>query len=156
MSVRTAFRATLGGLALVASSSCSFPEMPPDARALPDKYYEAIAADQFDAALNLYSAHFFEATPRAQLLESLKALRERCGSTTAHSLVTTTVMNEFGSNTIRANVIFDVTYARCHSTERMSIVKLRDGESKIDAFAAQIDPAPPVLPAPAKPSAVTT
>jgi hypothetical protein len=153
---RTAARASIIGTLLIASTSCGFPEMPSDAMALTDRYYAAIGASQFDAASTLYSPHFFETTSRDQLLGYWATIRERCGSPTSHKLVASTFLSEFGSDTIRANLAFDVTYERCHATEKMSIVKPAGSDSKIDVINAHVDRAEPISPTLSKPQSTTT
>jgi len=130
--------------------------MPPDALALANRYYSAIGAGSLEATTALFSPNFYKKTPRDRLLAGLKALREHCGSATSHSVTATTILDDFTSEKIRANIQFTVTYDRCRSIEQMSIVKDGDAASEIDALAAHIDEVPQALPDLSKRSSTTT
>jgi hypothetical protein len=153
---RDLVRAWIVGILLTTLASCGFGAMYRDAMALTDRYYAAIGAGQTDAAASLYSPHFFTTTTRGQLVGLWVTLRERCGSPTAHKLITSTILNSTLSDTVRANVVFDVSYERCHTTERLSIVKAAGSESKIDAWTAQIAQPDPISPTALNPQSTTT
>lgn len=113
-------------------ASCGFSENKVDAERLVDHYFEVVAGPDVAAALSLYSPQFFEVTPRDNWANTLKQIRDRCGTPKSHTLKTWSVNSRFGTNGgSSATLVYDVEYTQCHMSETITTFRPDGGERKI-------------------------
>jgi hypothetical protein len=88
-------------------------------------YYEAVKAENFEAALEYFSPKFFEKTPREEFLANLARVRARLGELRSYELTgarTNTAPAKPDSD-IGYRFIYKVTYADYSATETLDLTK---------------------------------
>jgi hypothetical protein len=111
---------------------CSFSGDRKEAEQLAEQYFAKMQGGDNDGVLALYSARFYEATPRADWLAVLEGQRARCGTPKTHVLVSWNVFSSFGANSgVRTTLVYDVQYSSCRMSEKMTIFKPSGGEIQI-------------------------
>ena len=119
-------------VALCAAIGCSFSDNRKEAEQLAEKYFSTIQGEDLEGVLRLYSARFYLVTPRADWLAFLQNQRSRCGTPKSHTLVTWNVLNSFGTNAgTTTTLVYDVQYASCRVSEKMTIFKPSGGKIQI-------------------------
>ena len=119
-------------VALCAAIGCSFSDNRKEAEQLAEKYFSTIQGEDLEGVLRLYSARFYLVTPRADWLAFLQNQRSRCGTPKSHTLVTWNVLNSFGTNSgTTTTLVYDVQYASCRVSEKMTIFKPSGGKIQI-------------------------
>jgi hypothetical protein len=129
---RTFKRAAVMVVALCAAIGCSFSDSRKEAEQLAEKYFSTMQGEDIEGVLPLYSARFYVVTSRAEWLAFLQNQRARCGTPKSHSLVTWNVLNSFGTNAgTTTTLVYDVQYANCRVSEKMTIFKPAGGKIQI-------------------------
>ena len=119
-------------VALCAAIGCSFSDNRKEAEQLAEKYFSTMQGEDLEGVLRLYSARFYLVTPRADWLAFLQNQRSRCGTPKSHTLVTWNVLNSFGTNAgTTTTLVYDVQYASCRVSEKMTIFKPSGGKIQI-------------------------
>ena len=119
-------------MALCAAIGCSFSDNRKEAEQLAEKYFSTMQGEDLEGVLRLYSARFYLVTPRADWLAFLQNQRSRCGTPKSHTLVTWNVLNSFGTNSgTTTTLVYDVQYASCRVSEKMTIFKPSGGKIQI-------------------------
>jgi hypothetical protein len=119
-------------VALCAAIGCSFSDNRKEAEQLAEKYFSTMQGEDIEGVLPLYSARFYVVTSRAEWLAFLQNQRARCGAPKSHSLVTWNVLNSFGTNAgTTTTLVYDVQYANCRVSEKMTIFKPSGGKIQI-------------------------
>lgn len=125
-------RAALMVVAFCAALGCSFSADRKEAEQLAEQYFSKMQGENFEGVLSLYSARFFEATPRADWRAFLENQRARCGTPKTHSLVTWNMLNSFGTNAgTTTTLVYDVQYSRCRVSEKITLFKPSSGKMQI-------------------------
>lgn len=132
MSPRRAFTVLVGGLAILATSSCGTYAARDEAEGFAERYFAARSSDNAAGALAFYSPKFFAGTPRDQWLATLQGVRERCGTPRSHSLKSWTATNVVGTQSgSTVTLTYDVKYASCQLAETLVVFKPAGGEDQI-------------------------
>ena len=125
-------RASLVIAALCTLIGCSFSGDRKEAEQLAEQYFAKMQGGDNEGVLALYSARFYETTPRADWLAILEGQRARCGTPKTHVLVSWNVFSSFGTNSgVRTTLVYDVQYSTCRMSEKMTIFKPSGGEIQI-------------------------
>jgi hypothetical protein len=129
---RRAARLAAVFIALCAALGCSFSEDRGEAEQLAEKYFSDLQGGDMEGVLSLYSSRFYQATSRADWLAFLRNQRARCGTPTAHSLATWSVLSSIGTNSgTRTTLVYDVQYSTCRVSEKFTIFKPSGGKTQI-------------------------
>jgi hypothetical protein len=131
---RVAVMAVMLGLA----TGCSFTEDRKEAEQLAEQYFAKMQGGDIEGALSLYSARFYGITSRADWRVFLENQRARCGTPETHALVTWNVFNSFGTNAgTTTTLVYDVQYASCQVSEKMTFFKPSGGKIQIQGHFLQ-------------------
>jgi hypothetical protein len=119
-------------VALSAAIGCGFSEDRRQAEQLAEQYFARIRGGDIAGVLSLYSARFFEVTPRASWLAFLEKQKTECGIPNRHSLLTWNVVNAFGTNAgTTTTLVYDVQYSNCRVSEKVIVFKPSGGQMQI-------------------------
>lgn len=130
--IRRAARAAITAFALCAAFGCSFTEDKAEAQQLAEQYFAKMQTGDVEGALSLYSARFYEVTPRADWRAFLENQRARCGTPKTHSLTTWNVFNSIGTNAgSTTTLVYDVQYSNCQVSEKITFFKPSGGTVQI-------------------------
>jgi hypothetical protein len=120
------------GVLLALLASCDLAGPREAGKAVAERYFAAVAAENYDAALALYSAKLLAATPRGQLREQLEQLHERCGIPGPHKLRTWSASSNFSNGSWQTTLVYEVSYTKCRVVETLTVVGSKHGETTID------------------------
>lgn len=119
-------------VAICAMVGCNFSESKKEAEQVAEQYFAKLQGSDIDGALALYSPRFYQVTSRADWLSFLQSQHARCGVPKSHSLVTWNVFSSMGTDSgVRTVLVYDVHYASCRVSEKLTIFKPSDGAIQI-------------------------
>ena len=133
---------TCAGILILSLPGCSIGRNLGEARALGDKYFEAIMEKDFESAVGYYSPRFLEEISKNEALKTLAGINTKLGYMVSYKFKELRANGQFDSDgsSTTYRLIYETVYSKGPAIEQLTIVKSEDG-TKMEILSFNINSA---------------